>query len=209
MRKKLLITGFEPFGKDIINSSWEAVSRLEDRIGDYDLTKLLLPTVFGKAAERVLEEAEMLCPGVILCIGQASGRSAVTPEMVAVNLRYASMEDNAGNKPQDEPVVQGGDVAYFASVPVRKMVDALKANDISGTVSYSAGTYVCNDLFYTLRHYYEGTETRVGFIHVPCLPEQEKEQASGMPLETTVRALSIVIEVLSENAEPDKSSAGL
>ncbi len=209
MRKKLLITGFEPFGKDIINSSWEAVSRLEDRIGDYDLTKLLLPTVFGKAAERVLEEAEMLCPGVILCIGQASGRSAVTPEMVAVNLRYASMEDNAGNKPQDEPVVQGGDVAYFASVPVRKMVDALKANDISGTVSYSAGTYVCNDLFYTLRHYYEGTETRVGFIHVPCLPEQVKEQASGMPLETTVRALSIVIEVLSENAEPDKSSAGL
>lgn len=209
MRKKLLITGFEPFGKDTVNSSWEAVKRLEDRIGDYELTKLLIPTVFGKAAEQVLEAARELEPDVILCVGQAGRRSSVTPEMVAVNLRYASMEDNAGNKPQDEPVVQGGDVAYFASVPVRKMVDALKANDIPGAVSYSAGTYVCNDLFYTLRHYYEGTETQVGFIHVPCLPEQQKEQASAMPLETTVRALSIVIEVLSENAEPNKPSAGL
>lgn len=196
MRKKLLITGFEPFGKDTVNPSWEAVSRLEDRIGDYDLTKLLLPTVFGKAAKRVLEEAEILCPDVILCIGQAGGRSAVTPEMVAINLRNASIKDNAGNKPQDEPVVPGGDVAYFASVPVRKIADALKANEIPGAVSYSAGAYVCNDLFYTLRHHYEGTATRVGFIHVPYLPEQAGEKAPGMLLETIVRALQIAVETI-------------
>lgn len=196
MRKKLLITGFEPFGKDTVNPSWEAVSRLEDRIGDYDLKKLLLPTVFGKAAERVLEEAGTLCPDVILCIGQAGGRSAVTPEMVAINLRNASIEDNAGNKPQDEAVVPGGDAAYFASVPVRRIADALKANDIPGAVSYSAGAYVCNDLFYTLRHHYEGTATRVGFIHVPYLPEQAGEKAPGMPLETIVRALRIAVEAI-------------
>lgn len=196
MGKKLLITGFEPFGKDSINPSWEAVSRLEDRVGDYELTKLLVPTVFGRAAERVLEEAEVLLPDVILCVGQAGGRGSVTPEKVAINLRNASIEDNAGNKPQDEPVAPGGDVAYFASVPVRKMVDALKENGISGAVSYSAGAYVCNDLFYTLRRHYDGTGTLVGFIHVPYLPEQAKEQTPSMPLETIVRALRIMIEAI-------------
>ena len=119
MKKKLLITGFEPFGRDTINPSWEAVSRLEDTIGDYELTKLRLPVVFGAAAERALDTARELGPDAILCIGQAGGRSAVTPEVVAINLRDASMEDNAGNRPMDEPVVPEGPAAYFASVPVR------------------------------------------------------------------------------------------
>lgn len=196
MRKKLLITGFEPFGKDTINPSWEAVARLEDTIGGYKLTKLQVPVVFGTAAQRVLEAARELEPDAILCIGQAAGRSAVTPEVVAINLRDASMEDNAGNRPTDQPVAPQGPAAYFASIPVRKIVDAVKRAGIPCALSYSAGAYVCNDLFYALRHHYEGTKTRAGFIHVPCLPEQAEDGTPSMPLETIVRALGIAIETL-------------
>lgn len=196
MRKKLLITSFEPFGKDTINSSWEAVTRLEDTIGDYELTKLRVPVIFGAAAQRVLEAARELGPDAILCIGQAGGRNVVTPEMVAINLRDASMEDNAGNRPTDQPVVSEGPTAYFASVPVRKIVDAVKSAGIPCALSYSAGAYVCNDLFYALRHHYEGTKTRAGFIHVPCLPEQAKDGTPSMQLDTIVRALSIAITAL-------------
>ena len=196
MKKKLLITGFEPFGKDQVNASWEAVSRLEDIIGDYELTRLRLPVVFGIAAEQVLAAAKVLAPAAILCIGQAGRRKALTPERVAINLRDASMEDNAGNRPMDEPVVPEGPAAYFASVPVRKIADAVRGKGISCALSYSAGAYVCNDLFYTLRHHYEGTKTRTGFIHVPCLPEQAKDQAPCMPLDTIVQALGIAITAL-------------
>ena len=196
MRKKLLITGFEPFGKDTINPSWEAVSRLEDTIGDYELTKLQVPVIFGTATQRVLEAARKLGPDAILCIGQVGGRSAVTPEVVGINLRDASMEDNAGNRPIDQPVVPEGPTAYFASIPVRKIADAVKSAGIPCTLSYSAGAYVCNDLFYALRHHYEGTKTRTGFIHVPCLPEQAKEGMPSMQLDTIVQALGIAITAL-------------
>lgn len=155
-----------------------------------------MPVIFGTAAEQVLSAAETLAPDMILCIGQAGRRKAVTPERVAINLRDASMKDNAGNQPMDEPVAPEGPAAYFASVPVRKMVNAVKGNNIPCEFSYSAGTYVCNDLFYTLRHHYNGTETGVGFIHVPYLPEQAPEGAFSMPLETIVRALSIAVEVM-------------
>lgn len=196
MGRKILVTGFEPFGQDTINASWEAVSRLEDRIGDMEVTKLLIPTVFGAAGEKVLEMARELQPDAILCVGQAAGRASVTPEVVAINLREASIEDNAGKKPLDEPVVPGGPTAYFASVPVRKIVESVKGGGISCGLSYSAGAYVCNDLFYTVRHFYEGTGTQVGFIHVPCLPEQGDGGRPGMPLETIVEALRRAVEIL-------------
>ncbi len=119
MRRKLLITGFEAFGGESINPSWEAVKALADRIGEYDLVKMQIPTVFGEAAQRVMEEADRIQPDVILCIGQARGRSMVTPEVVAINLREASIPDNAGNMPQNEPVCAGGPNAYFATAEIR------------------------------------------------------------------------------------------
>lgn len=195
-RKKLLITGFDPFGGGLVNPAWEAVSRLPDRVGEYDVTKLRVPTVFGRAAETVLEAARWLRPGVILCVGQAGGRSGVTPEMVAVNLRYASIQDNTGSLPQDVPVVEGGPAAYFATVPVRAMAQAVQERGISGTVSYSAGTFVCNDLMYTLLHTFAGSGVRVGFVHVPFLPEQAGEGVPSMPLETIVQALEAAVRVL-------------
>lgn len=187
---KLLITGFEPFGGAKVNPSWEAVQALEDRIGPWELEKLLLPTVFGTAAERAIKKAEETGAKAVLCVGQAGGRSAVTPEMAALNLRYASIPDNGGNAPRDEPVVPGGPAAYFSTLPVRKMAQAISQTGLNGTVSYSAGVYVCNDLMYTLLHRFAASTVRVGFIHVPYLPEQGQP---SMPLPYIARALAAAI----------------
>ena len=196
MKQRLLITGFEPFGRETINPSWEAVKRLEDAIGDWKLKKLQVPTVFGAAAEVVLQAAEAYAPDVILSVGQAGGRCAVTPEWVALNLREASMADNVGYMPQEVPVVTGGPAAYFSTLPCRRMVEAVKACDIPCALSYTAGTYVCNDLFYTLRHHYEGSATRVGFLHVPYLPGQAGGRAPSLPLSVIVQALRAAVGAL-------------
>lgn len=190
--KKLLITGFEPFGGEEINPSWEAVLRLPDQINEYTLSKLRLPVEFNRAADCVLRAVDEVCPDVILCIGQASGRSAITPELVAINLRHASIPDNAGYQPTDEPIIAGGNLAYFSTLPVRKMADAIHSFGIASQVSYSAGAYVCNDLLYTLLSRFEGTQTRVGFIHIPYSVEQGKEPS--MELSQMVLALKVAIE---------------
>ena len=190
--KSLLITGFEPFGGENINPSWEAVSRLPSGIGEYELHKLLVPVVFGEAAKLVINEAEKLKPDVILCIGQAGGRDSITPELVAINLRHAKIPDNAGNQPEDEPIIVGGENALFSTLPVRKMAEALNATGISSKLSYSAGAYVCNDILYTLLDFYKNSETGVAFIHVPYCTEQGKEPS--MTMENIVKGLSVLIE---------------
>ena len=192
--KKLLITGFDPFGGETINPAWEAVKALPDVVGDYELTKMEIPTVFGEAGRKVLDRAMALQPDVILCIGQAGGRKAITPEMVGINLRHARIADNAGNQPQDEPVAADGPAAYFATVPVRKMTAAIEAAGIAAAVSYTAGTFVCNDTLYTLLHHYAGTPVKAGFVHVPFLPQQAKDDVPSMPLEEIARGLKAMIE---------------
>lgn len=206
--RTLLITGFEPFGGEELNPSWEAVKRLPDTVGGLRLVKMQIPTLFGGAARAVLEKAEEVCPNVIICVGQAGGRSKITPEVAALNLRDASIADNGGFMPRDEPVAAHGPAAYFATLPVRKIADAVEAQGIPCGLSYSAGVYVCNDLFYTLLHHYEGTEVQVGFIHVPYLREQAEKRTAqkqaeggqgivpGMPLETIIKALETAAEVL-------------
>ena len=190
--KKLLITGFEPFGGETINPSWEAVSRLSEIIGEYEITKLLIPVVFGEASKRVIETASKTNPDVIISVGQAGGRNAITPELVAINLRHATIPDNNGNKPQDESIVEDGEAAYFSDLPVRKMSDAIKDSGISSSVSYSAGAYVCNDVLYTLLDRYKGKKTRVGFIHIPYSKEQGKEPS--MALDDIIEGLTVAIE---------------
>ena len=194
-RKKLLITGFDPFGGETVNPSWEAVRLLPEEIGACRLTRLQIPTVFGRAAETVLAAAEKLQPDVILCIGQAGGRSGVTPEVVAINLREARIPDNAGNQPSAVPVVKDAPAAYFSTAPVRAMVQAINDEGIPAALSYSAGTFVCNDVLYSLLHHYHGTATKVGFVHVPFLPEQAKENAPAMALEQIAAALTAAISV--------------
>lgn len=194
--KTLLITGFDPFGGESINPSWEAVARLPDRIGGWRVEKRQIPTQFGLAAETVLAAAAACWPDAILCVGQAGGRAGVTPEVVAINLREAKIADNAGAMPQNEPVIAGAREAYFATVPVREMVAAIKARGIPSALSYSAGAFVCNDTLYQLLHYYHETSTRVGFIHVPFLPEQAKNDQPSLALETIVEALTASVEAL-------------
>ena len=189
--KKLLITGFEPFGGEDINPSWEAVSRLPETVGGYELTRLCLPVVFGEASRTALTVARELSPDVIICVGQAGGRDAVTPELVAINLRHASIPDNSGVTPCDLPVIEGGQNAYFSTLPVRKMAEAVAAAGIKAHISYSAGAYVCNDLLYTLLSTYEGSGIRVAFIHIPYIPEQGKQPS--MPLDDIVSALTVAI----------------
>ena len=193
--KQLLITGFEPFGGETVNPSWEAVRLLPEELGDYRLTKLQIPTVFGRAAGTVLETARTLHPDVILCIGQAGGRSGVTPEVVGINLREARIPDNAGNQPENVPVVENAPAAYFSTVPVRAMVGAIRDAGVPAALSYSAGAFVCNDVLFSLLHHYRETGTRVGFVHVPFLPEQAKEAVPSLPLADIVRALTAAIGV--------------
>lgn len=184
--KKLLITGFDPFGGAAVNPSWMAVSRLPDQVGEYALCKLEIPTVFGKAARVVLEKAGEFDPDVIICVGQAGGRASVTPERIAVNIRDARIYDNEGNQPRGEFVAEDGPAAYFATIPVVEMSEAMEKAGIPATVSNSAGAFVCNDVMYSLLHRYVGTSVRVGFIHVPYVPEQAEP---SMSLERITAAL--------------------
>ncbi len=190
--KKLLITGFEPFGGEKINPSWEAVNRLPNRINEYKIIKLRIPVAFSDAAKLVLEKAEEICPDVIICIGQAGGRGAITPELVGINLRNASIPDNMGNQPKDEPIIEGGNCAFFSTLPVRKIAQALNDNGIAAQTSYSAGAYVCNEVLYTLLAHFDKSETRVAFIHVPYIKEQNKDPS--MNLDDVVRGLTVAIE---------------
>ena len=190
--KKLLISGFEPFGGESINPSWEAVSRLPETIGEYAISKILIPVVFEEAAKCILDVAQDLSPDVIISVGQAGGRNAITPEMVAINLRHASIPDNNGNQPQDATIIQNGPAAYFTTLPVRKISDAIKAQGIASNVSYSAGAYVCNDVLYTLLDFFNNQNIGVGFIHIPYSDGQNREPS--MPLNDIIKGLTIAIE---------------
>lgn len=191
--KKILMTGFDPFNGNTANPSWMAAQTLPERVGDYEVHKLQLPTVYGQAAQMVINFAKQLQPDVILCLGLAGGRAAVTPERVGINIRSTSIPDNAGQQFTDAPIVPGGPAAYFSTLPVTAMAAAIRETGVPGAVSNTAGTYVCNDVLYTLCYHFAGTKTRVGFIHVPYIPGQGEP---NLPLADTVKALCAAIESL-------------
>lgn len=196
---KILITGFEPFGGQRINPSREAAQLLPDRLGPHRLYKLQIPVAFGLAADAVIAEAENIHPDRILCVGQAGGRAALTPERIAINLRDASIPDNFGYQPCEEPVIAGGPAAFFSTLPVNTIAEAIRAAGVSSEVSLSAGSFVCNDLFYRLLARYDGSPVKVGFLHVPFLPEQALRGEPSMPLEEIARGLLAGVTCLSED----------
>lgn len=191
--KKLLITGFDPFDGQTVNPSWEAVKLLPDTIGEYKLCKLPIPTRYTAAPQIVLQKAAEFRPDVILSVGLAGGRDAVTPERIAVNIRDARIPDNGGVLHSGERIAPDGPAAYFSTVPVEAMAEAVRSLRLPASVSNTAGTYVCNDVLYSLLHHFHSSSTRVGFIHVPYLPEQG---APNLPLTDIVRALESCIRVL-------------
>ena len=190
--RKLLITGFDPFGGANVNPAWLAVEKLPDVVGTFELCKLPIPTVFEKASQIVIEKAKEIQPDVILCIGQAGGRDAVTPERFGVNIRDARIADNEGNQPRGVRIAPDGPAAYFATVAVEAMAQAARDARCPAAVSNSAGAFVCNDTLYSLLHHFAGTKVKVGFIHVPYLPSQG---TPSLPLEKTVAALEAMIKV--------------
>ncbi len=202
---KILVTGFTPFGGERINPSWEAARRLPDRIGGAELIKKEIPTEFDASGTVLHELLEQLRPDAVICVGQYGGANCIRVERVAVNLRDARIADNAGRQPADEPVVLGGPDAYFATIPTRRIVDALREQNIPAQLSYSAGTFVCNNLLYCALH--ESAQhdpaPRCGFVHVPYLPEQTKDgNAPSMSLELMVKALETAVEVIAGEKNP-------
>ncbi len=190
---KLLITGFEPFGGEKVNPSWEAVKLLPDVLGDWELKKLEVPVVYGEGADVVWAAAEAFKPDVILCVGQAGGRSSIAVERVAINLRESAGPDNSGRVCRDEPVAADGPAAYFATLPVKAMADAIRAADIPAVLSYSAGSYVCNDLMYSMLHRCSGSGVRAGFIHIPFMTSQSNGNVPALPLEVMANALKAAV----------------
>lgn len=198
---KILLTGFEPFNKELINPSCEAVRRLPDRIGGAEIAKAEIPVSFTRSGP-VLKEAITACrPDIVLCIGQAGGYAGIAIERIAINLQDASIPDNDGVQPQDQPVAADGPAAYFSSLPVKEIVAGLQADGIPAFLSNSAGTYVCNHLMYTLLHliHHESRPMQGGFIHVPYSMEQAAAKTPvppSMELSQITRALERVVRIL-------------
>ena len=140
--KKLLITGFDPFGNQEINPSWESVKNLPEEIGEYRIEKLMIPTVFGKAYQKVIEKAEQINPSAIICVGLAGGRKSITVETVAINLKEANISDNEGNTPVNENILTEGENAYFSTLPIRDIVKKIRESGIDANLSFSAGAFV-------------------------------------------------------------------
>ena len=198
---KILIAGFDPFGGETVNPAYEAVKLLPDTIAGAEIIKLEVPTQFHRAGA-VLENAmREHKPDVVICVGQAGGRAAITPEKVAINLMDGRIPDNAGYQPVDEPIRADGETAYFTSLPVKAMVQRMRDAGIPAAVSYTAGTYVCNYLLYTLLYLidtkYPGV--RGGFIHVPYAMEQAVNKPLGTPsmdLRQIARGLETAVEAV-------------
>ena len=195
---KILITGFAPFGGQTVNPSYEAVKRLPDHIGEAEVIKAEVPVVFRKAGDALYALMDEHRPDAVICVGQAGGRDAVSLERVAINVMDASAPDNEGYMPCDEPVMQDGPAAYFATLPLRRIEEAILDKEIPCRISNTAGTYVCNDIMYRLLDRASKEGIRAGFIHVPYLPEQTDREPS-MPLEMIVEALRTAAEVLTED----------
>ena len=232
---KILVTGFDPFGGEKINPALETIKRLPDTILGAQIIKLEIPTVVGKSLAKIKEAVEKENPDVVLSIGQAGGRSEITVERIGINIDDCRIPDNEGNQPIDEPVFSDGANAYFSTLPVKAMVEAIRRKGLPSSLSNSAGTYVCNHLMYGVLYFLnkndcqvgnghlqykdsglqnDGEEKRqavkAGFIHVPYLPEQTKNQKNlpSLPLLDMGRGLEAAICAIAENEVDLKKAYG-
>jgi pyroglutamyl-peptidase len=216
--KTVLLTGFEPFNGAPINPSWEAVRALDGWSGPgFAVVARQLPCVFGTAVDVLRESIAGVKPDIVIAVGQAGGRSEISLERVAINVDDAAIRDNAGNQPVDTPVAADGPAAYFTTLPVKAIVKALRLRGFPSGVSQTAGTFVCNHVFYGLMHHAAGQALkagsiplRAGLIHVPFLPEQaadRPERPPSMALRDIVDALRIAVEV-AVVTETDTQEAG-
>ena len=209
---KILVTGFDPFGGEPINPAIESVKRLPDNIAGAEIIKLEIPTVRKKSLEKIEKAINEYNPDVILSIGQAGGRFDISIERVGINLDDFRIPDNEGNQIIDEPVFPDGENSYFVKLPVKAMVQNVQKNNIPASVSYTAGTFVCNHVLYGVLYLiekkYKGKKS--GFIHIPFLPQQvvDKRNMPSMELNTIVKGLTAAIEAIVKNNEDIKEVGG-
>ena len=206
-KRAVLVTGFEPFGGSSVNPSALAAKALDAReLSGVAIVGEVLPVVFGDALAALQRAVARVEPELVICVGEASGTKQIAVERVAINIEDARIPDNAGAKPIDRPVVTGGPVAYWSTLPIKAIVAALAAREIPACVSHSAGTFVCNHVFYGLMHALAGRDARGGFVHVPQLPEQDDQH--NMPLARVVLALEIAIATAIDTREDLRVSGG-
>ena len=191
---KILLTGFEPFGKATLNPSAEIVRQIN---GD-NIVTAILPVAYAQSADRLLALIAEHNPDVVICLGQAEGRTSITPERVAINLDDARLADNEGVLRNDVKILADGPDAYFSTLPVKEIVEAIKAAGVPAAVSLSAGAFLCNHVFYVAQNKFAGTKVRSGFVHVPLMDEQAGEfpGLTTMPLDQMVKAVRTMLEVL-------------
>ncbi|NMY57786.1 pyroglutamyl-peptidase I [Pseudomonas sp. WS 5051] len=207
--RTVLLTGFEPFDQDTVNPSWEAVRLLDGTLqGDMQIIARQLPCTFAGAPERLSQLLQEFTPTLVIAVGLGPGRTDICIERVAININDARIPDNLGYQPIDTPVVAQGPAAYFSTLPLKAMVRAIRASGIPASVSHTAGTFVCNQVFYCLQHALDGTGVRGGFIHVPPLPQQAVVAGGpSMALATQVEGLRIAV-ITALNTEDDVLEGG-
>ena len=191
---KILLTGFEPFGKATFNPSGEIVKQIS---GD-NIVTAILPVAYTQSAAALLALIEQHQPDVVISLGQAEGRTQITPERIAINLDDARLADNEGVLRNDVQIIASGPVAYESTLPVKEIVEAIKAAGVPAAISLSAGAFLCNHIFYVAQDALKGTHVRSGFVHVPLMDEQAAEFPGlpTMPLDQMVKAVRIMLEVL-------------
>lgn len=211
---RFLLTGFAPFGTSAINPSYEAVRLLPDTLGSHEIFRACLPVVYGECADVLRDEIDKYRPDCVLCIGQAAGRDVISLENTAVNVRASGSPDNAGILYEGTTIVPGGPESLSPNLPMKEILHALKEGGAPAKISYSAGTYVCNDLFYSLMYHIAKEKPRMlgGFIHIPANEAQANDFPPGtptMPIADVVHALGIVIAVIGERCKGAGVNDGL
>lgn len=210
--KTVLLSGFEPFGDDTINPSLEAVKLLDkEEFKGGEIHIVQTPVVKQKSIDTVVEAIKKLNPDIVITIGQAGGRFGITPERVAINIDDYRIPDNDGNTIIDKPIVKGAPNAYFSTLPIKAMVKAMRENGYPALVSNSAGTFVCNHLFFGVEHFIQSNKLPIkhGFVHIPLLQEQAKDGTKPtMSLRSITDGLHVMIQAILDNEEDIKESGG-
>jgi pyroglutamyl-peptidase len=208
--KPVLVTGFEPFGDETLNPSRDIARALDGRVFlGRPVVGAVLPCRFGESRFELARLVRLHQPGIVIALGLAAGRSGITPERVAINVDDAPVPDNAGAQPVDAPVIRGGPAAYWSRLPVKAIVRALQARGVPAAVSQTAGTFVCNHVFYGLMHLLRWQRAvRGGFIHVPFLPEQARAGEPSLPLATMIDGIALAIEVALVAARDARHAGG-
>lgn len=209
----ILITGFEPFAGEMINPSWLVAQHFQGKIyASHETHAYCLPTAFGISLSVLEKLIALHQPALVICVGQAAGRSAISLERVAINIDDARIPDNLGGQPVDVAIYENGQSAYFSSLPIKAIVQQLQHSGIPAEVSNSAGTFVCNHVFYGLMHFVaDKPNIKAGFVHIPYLPEQavNHKNAPSMAFESLIQAFDMIIQTALANSQDLTISGGL